>query len=81
MDDTRGPTLMQVMSHIIFLQRKNHMEPICIIVNKEVSAVLESYISTDHPLERLFGVEIVTNETATALPFVVLLSDRIVSRD
>jgi hypothetical protein len=74
--DERGPALMQVMSHIIFLQRKNHLEPTRIVVNKEVEAVLAAYVATGAPLSRLFGVEIVTDSSATAVPFVVFIADK-----
>jgi hypothetical protein len=74
--DTRGPVLLQVISHIVFLQRKNYMEPTHIVVNKSVQAVLSDYISTGKPLEKLFGVEVVTNESETAVPFVVVLVNK-----
>jgi hypothetical protein len=73
--DTRGPTLMQVISHIIVMHRSNHMVPTYIVVNKEVNEVLSSYVSVGTSLDRLFGVNIVLNESPTALPFVVALED------
>ena len=74
--DERGPALMQVMSHIIFLQRKNRLEPVRIVVNKEVETVLAAYVNTGSPLQRLFGVEVVTDRSDTAVPFVVYITDK-----
>lgn len=68
--DERAPMLVQVLSHIIALQRFYGLHPTQIVLSNTIYTVLATYVGGS--VDRLFGVRVRANCEPTAMPFVIM---------
>jgi hypothetical protein len=68
--DERAPVLVQVLSHIIALQRMHGVHPVRIVVSADVYTLLATYVGGS--VDKLFNVHVVADCDPTAMPFVII---------